>query len=176
MSIIKLHPVNTVLKIFPLFNILQLEHPAPNSKIDIKFNDITRKTKLVLKFGIIAIRFDERSFFINILSFTQCWDYKHYNEYIGQKIVNLSSTRKIHLKCDLIGGSKLDGLRQHILFQFILDKFAGYKVFCEPETIQYKKIKKSVLNTITFYLEDDKNEEFNFNGETLTFTVQKSKI
>ena len=49
-------------------------------------------------------------------------------------------------------------------------------MFCESETIPYKKVKKSVLNTITFYLEDDNNEEVNFNAETLSFTPQMIKI
>ena len=31
---------------------------------------------------------------------------------------------------------------------------------------------KSALNTISFYLENENNEEVNFNGETLTFTLQ----
>ena len=31
------------------------------------------------------------------------------------------------------------------------------------------------MNT-TFYLEDDNNKEVNFNGETLTFTLQMIKI
>ena len=31
---------------------------------------------------------------------------------------------------------------------------------------------KSVLNTITFYLEDINNQEVNLNSETLTFTLQ----
>ena len=61
-------------------------------------------------------------------------------------------------------------------FSFVLDKPNGYKVFCEPETIHVKKINKSVLNTITFYLENDKNEEVDFNQETLTFTLQMIKI
>ena len=69
-----------------------------------------------------------------------------------------------------------DGVRQPILFSFVLDKPSGYKVFCEPETIHYKKINKSVLNTITFYLEDNNQQEFIFNGETLTFTLQMIKI
>ena len=34
---------------------------------------------------------------------------------------------------------------------------------------------KSILNTITFFLEDDKNEEVDFNGETVTFTLQMNK-
>ena len=80
------------------------------------------------------------------------------------------------MKRDAVDGSVVDGVRQPILYSFVLDKPSGYKVFCEPETIHYKKINKSVLNTITFYLEDDNNEEVNFNGETLTFTLQMIKI
>ena len=80
------------------------------------------------------------------------------------------------MKCDIIDGTLVDGIRQPILYSFVLDKKPGYKVFCEPETIQYKKINKSVLNTITFYLEDDNNKEVDFNQETLTFTLQMIKI
>ena len=144
--------------------------------IDIEHDDFTMKTKLVVKSGIIAIRFEEKSFFSTVLGFTSGWDYKHYNEYTSQKILNLGSTYKIYLKCDVIDGSVVDGIRQPILFSFVLDKLPGYKIFCEPETIHYEKIIKPVLNTINFYLEDDKNEEFNFNRETLVFTLQKIKI
>ena len=157
-----------------LFNILQFEYPQSNSEILIRLDDVTRKTKLVVNRGIKAVRFDEKSFFSTILGFTAGWDYKHYNQNLSQKIVNLSNTNKIHLKCDVIDGSVVDGIRQPTLYSFVLDKPVGYKVFCEPETIHYKK--KSVLNTITFYLEDDNNEENDFNGETMTFTLQMIKI
>ena len=80
------------------------------------------------------------------------------------------------MKCDCIDGSIRGGARQSIPFSFVSDKPAGYKVFCEPETIHYKKINKSVLNTITFYLEDDDNKEVDFNQETLTFTLQMIKV
>ena len=159
-----------------VFYILQPDYQQSNSEILIRLDDITRKTKLVVRSGITAIRFDENSFFSTILGFTPGWDYKHYNQYLSQKFVNLSSTNKIHLKCDAIDGSVVDGIRQPILYSFVLDKPAGYKVFCEPETIHFKKINKSVRNIITFYLEDDNNKEVNFNGETLTFTLQMIKI
>ena len=80
------------------------------------------------------------------------------------------------MKCDCIDGSIQNGLRQPILFTFVLDKPSGYKVFCEPETKHYKKMNKSVLNTITFYLEDDNNEELVFNQDTLSFTLQMIEI
>ena len=47
-----------------LFNILQTEYAGPSNVIDIEYDDITMKTKLVVKSGIIAIRFDEKSFFL----------------------------------------------------------------------------------------------------------------
>ena len=159
-----------------LFYILQSEYPQSDSEILIRLDDITRKTKLVVNSGIIALRFDEKSFFSTILGFTASWDYKHYNHYLSRKIVNLSSTNKIHLKCDAIDGSVVDGVRQPILYSFVLDKPSGYKVFCEPEKILYKKINKSVLNKLTFYLEDNNNKVVDFNQETMTFTLQLIKI
>ena len=78
-------------------------------------------------------------FFSFILGFNHGWDYKHYNEYTSQKIVFSSSTNKIHLKCDVIDGSVVNGIREPILFSFVLDKLAGYKLFCEPEKIDYEK-------------------------------------
>ena len=159
-----------------LFNILQSDCPGDCNVIVIEYDDIKVKTKLDVKAGVIAIRFDEKSFFSTILGFTSGWDYKHYNKYISQKIVNLSNTNKIHLKCDVIDGSVVNGIRNPILFSFVLDKKPGYKVFSEPETIHYKKINKYVLNTITFHLEDDNNKVVDFNGETLTFTLQMIKI
>ena len=105
-----------------LLNILQIEYPGPGNVIDIEYDDITMKTKMVVRYGIIAIRFDEKSFFSNILGFIPGWDYKFYNKYTSQKIVNLSNTNKIHLKCDAINGSVVNGLRQPILYSFVLDK------------------------------------------------------
>ena len=49
---------------------------------------------------------------------------------------------KIHLKCDFIVGSVVNALKQPILYSFVLDKPAGYKIFSEPETIHYTKINK----------------------------------
>ena len=151
--------------------------------IEIEYNDISMKTKIFLKyndwrenFGSGTLRFDKKSFFHTLLGHDPYFDYKVPGVYTSDKILNLNITNKIHLKCDCIDGNIQNGLRQPILYSFVLDKPSGYKIFCEPETIHYKKINKSVLNTITFYLEDDNNKEVDFNGETLTFTLQMIKI
>ena len=62
------------------------------------------------------------------------------------------------MKADIIDDSVVNGSRQPILYSFVLDKPTGYKVFSEPETILYKETKKSVLNTLTFYLEEDNSK------------------
>ena len=150
--------------------------------IQIEYDDINMKTKIILKyiggpkkFVLGTLRFDERSFFHTLLSFTPYWDYKPSGVYTSDKILNLNTINKIHLKCDVIDGSVVDGVRKPILYSFPSDKKPGYKVFCEPETTHYKKINKPVLKTITFYLEDDNSKEVDFNQETLTFTLQMIK-
>ena len=69
------------------------------------------------------------------------------------------------MKTDVIDGSVINRLRQPILYTFVLVKKPGYKVISEPETKHYKKINKSVSNTISFYLENDNRKEVNFKGE-----------
>ena len=108
-----------------IFKIPQLENPEPSNAIVIEFDGKAKKTKVVVNSGIIAKRFDEKSFFWYCSPFTSGWDYKYYNKYISQKIVNLSSTNKIHLKCDCIDGSIQNGLKQPILFSYVLDKPRG---------------------------------------------------
>ena len=151
--------------------------------IEVEYNDISMKTKIILKykdlrenFGLGTMRFDKKSFFHSLLGHDPYFDYKVPGVYTSDKILNLNTTNKIHLKCDFIDGSIQNGLRQPILYSFVLDKPSGYKIFSEPETIHYKKINKSVLNTIIFDLENDKNEEVDFNQETLAFTLQIIKI
>ena len=97
------------------------------------------------------MRFDKKSFFHTLLGHGPYFDYKVPAVYTSDKILNFNTTNKIHLKCDCIDGIIQDGIRQPILYSFVLDKPIGYKIFSEPELIHYKKINKSVWNTITFF-------------------------
>ena len=60
-----------------LFNILQPEFPRFSNVFDIDFHDIRMKSKMVVRRGIIAMRFDEKSFFSTILGFKPHWDCNH---------------------------------------------------------------------------------------------------
>ena len=55
------------------------------------------------------------------------------------KILNLSTIDKIHIKCIVIDGSVVKGIREPLLFSFLLYKFSGYKVFCDSQTIPKTK-------------------------------------
>ena len=134
-----------------IFTIQDISHAihtfsGHEGRLPIEHDDINTKTKINLtRYGesFMSLRFDKKSFFITLLGFEPYWDYKpiYSNHphiptvYISEKILNLSTTNKIHLKCDIIDGSVVNGLRQPILYSFVLDKLPGYKVFCESETI-----------------------------------------
>ena len=80
------------------------------------------------------------------------------------------------MKANVIDGSIVKGSGQPLLYSFVLVIPAGYKVLSQPETVHYKEINKSFLNSITFHLKNDKNKEVDFIVETLTFTLQLIKI
>ena len=88
-------------------------------------------TRFGATFGKLS--FDEKSFLNILLGFTPYWDYEPTNAihadspgvYSSEKILNLSTINKIHIKCDVIDGSVVNGIRQPILFSFVLDK-PGY--------------------------------------------------
>ena len=94
----------------------------------------------------------------------------------SEKPVMITTTDKVHLKCDCVDGSIVNGIREQILFSFNLSAPPGYKIIKEPTTVLYKSIKKTRLDTIQIFLEDSNHDSVDFNGETLTFTIQIIKI
>ena len=161
-----------------------LKHILPdNVKINITIDDIRLKSNLKINQTLI---FTERSFFYTILGFTQSRSYplddidSHYQliagSYKSDKPINITGIDKVHLKCDCIQGSIVNGIREPILYSFGLDQPPGYKIYKEPKVKLFKKINKSVLSHITFYFEDDDHKAVDFNGETLSFTCQLIKI
>ena len=96
--------------------------------------------------------------------------------YKSDKPVNITGVDKIHLKCDSIQGSIVNGVREPILYSFALSSPPGHKIYKEPRVKLFKKINKSVLSHITFCFEDDDYKPVDFHGETISFTCQVIKI
>ena len=161
-----------------------LKHILPdNVKVSVTIDDIRLKSNLKINQTLI---FTEKSFFYTILGFTQSRSYplddidSHYQiiagSYTSDKPINITGIDKIHLKCDCIRGSILNGIREPILYSFALSSPPGHKIYKEPRVKLFKKINKSVLSHITFYFEDDDYKPVDFHGETISFTCQLIKI
>ena len=81
---------------------------------------------------------------------------------------------EIHLKCDCIQGSIVNGIREPILYRFALSSLPCQKIYKEPRIKLFKKINKSVPSHITFYIEDDDQKSVEFNGETISFYINNN--
>ena len=62
------------------------------------------------------------------------------------------------------------------MFSFALKNPTSLKIYKEPRSKLFKKINKSVLSHVTFYIEDDDHKPVDFNNETIIFTCQLKKI
>ena len=96
--------------------------------------------------------------------------------YEGNKPIKITGIDKVHLKCDVVDGSIVNGVREPILYSFALDQPPGHKIYKEPKVKLFKKVNKPVLSHITFYVEDDDYKPVDFNGESILFTCQLIKI
>ena len=129
--------------------------------------------------------FTEKSFY-TILRFARSRSYplddidRFYHliaeSYKSDRPINITEVDEIHLKCDCMQGSIVNGFREPVLYSFALSSPPGHKIYREPKIKLFKKVNKSVLSHITFYLEDDDHKPVDFNGETLSFTCQLIKI
>ena len=96
--------------------------------------------------------------------------------YKGDRPIIITGIDKVHLKCDCIQGSTVNGNRDPILYSFALDQPPGHKNYKQPRIELFKKVKKSVLSDITFYIEDDDHKPADFIGETISVTCQLNEI
>ena len=161
-----------------------LKHILPdNLKVSVTLDDV--RLKSILKTNQTSL-FTNKSFFYTVLGFTQSRFYplddidgfyqKIAGSYKGDRPINITGVDKVHLKCDCINGSIVNGAREPILYSFALSSPPGYKIYKQPRIDLFKKINKSPLSHITFYLEDDDYKPLDFNNETVSFTCQLTKI
>ena len=163
---------------------ITLKHILPdNVKVTITIDDIRLKSNLKINQTLI---FTEKSFFYTILGFTKSRSYPlddidgFYQliagSYTSDKPINITGIDKLHLNCDFIQGSIVNGKREPILFSFALSSPPGHKKYKEPRVKLFKKVKKSVLSLNTFYFEDYDYKPADFHNETISFTCQLIKI
>ena len=171
-----------------IYNIVDLNKTLKNIlptnvKIDVTIDERKYKTDLKVNQTLMITN---KSFFYTILGFTQSHSYPLEDiegfyqliagSYKSERPINITGIDKVHLKCDCVDGSIVNGTREPILYSFALDQPPGHKIYKEPKVKLFKKINKRVLSHITFYLEDDDYKPVNFNNEIVLFTCQLIKI
>ena len=141
--------------------------------------DVRLKSNLKINQTLILT---EKFFFYTILGFTRSHFYSlddidgFYQliagSYESEKPFNIIGSDKVHLKYDCIDSSIVNGTREPLSNSFALSSAPGHKIYKETRIKLFKKIHKSVLSHITFYLEDDDQKSVDFNRETISFTRQ----
>ena len=154
-----------------------------NVKVSVTIDDVRLKSNLKINQTLI---FTKKSFFHTILGFVQSYsgelgDIEGFIQlipgiYKSDRPVNITGIDKVHLKCDCINGSIVNGTREPVLYSFALSLPPGHKIYNQPRVKLFKKINKPVLSHINFYFEDDDHKPVDFNGETISFTCQLIKI
>ena len=114
-------------------------------KVKITIEDIRQKSNLTTK---KTIRFTKKSFFYVILGFSQSHsgelgDIEEFVQlvpttYKNDKPINITGIDRIHLKCDCIQGSIVNGTREPILYSFALSSRLSYKM-CKETRIKLSK-------------------------------------
>ena len=161
-----------------------LKYILPNNvKVNITIDDIRLKSNLKTNQTLF---FTNKSFFYTILGYIQSHqgplnDIEGFYQtlpgsYKSDRPINITGIDKVHLKCECIQGSIVNGVREPILYSFALSSPPGHKIYKEPRIKLFKKVNKSVLSHISFYIEDDDHKPIDFNGETISFTCQLIKI
>ena len=141
-----------------IYNVIDLnktlKNILPNNiKINVSIDERNYKTDLKINQTLI---FTNKSFFYTILGSTQSHSYPLDDIdgffqlipglYKSEKPINITGIDKVHLKCNCIDGSIMNGIREPILYSFSLDQPPGHKIYKEPKIKLFKKINKRVLS------------------------------
>ena len=134
-----------IYEVIDLNNILKYILPD-NVKVNVTIDDIRLKANLKTNQTLI---FTEKSFFYSILGFTRSRSYLlddidgFYQliagSYKSDKPINITGIDKIHLKCDCIQGSIVNGIREPILYSFALSSPPGHKIYKKPRIKNFLK-------------------------------------
>ena len=152
-------------------------------KVNITIDDFRLKSNLKTNQTLI---FTEKSFFYTILGFTRSLSYPLDDIdglyqlisglYKSDRPINITGIDKVHLKCDCIQGSIVNGIGEPILFSLPCLRHPDKKYLQNLESNFSKRKNKSVLSHITFYFQDDDHKPVDFHYETVWFTCKLIKI
>ena len=91
-------------------------------------------------------------------------------------MVNILTINSILVSIDIISGSHVNGSTQSTIYSFFPDISAGYKIIENPHNLLYLSITADTIHSITIWLTDQNEDEFNLRGENLSMGFHLRQI
>jgi hypothetical protein len=96
--------------------------------------------------------------------------------YISESIVNIIDISSIYVNSDIVANSYENGKSSNVLYSFFPTVPPNYKIVEKPNPPSYLPIKRSYIDSISFWLNDDKGRRLNMRGENVTMRFYLKKI
>ena len=88
----------------------------------------------------------------------------------SEQLVDIMSVNSIMVHCDIIGGTRVNGVEAPVIYNFFPDTAPGDKIICTPKNLIYVPITMDVISHMTCWLTDQSGKELDLRGEKLTIT------
>ena len=88
----------------------------------------------------------------------------------SEHLVDIMSVNSIMVHCDIIAGSRVNGVEAPIIYNFFPNTAPGDKIVCTPKNLIYVPITMDVISHMTCWLTDQSGKELDLRGEELTIT------
>lgn len=91
--------------------------------------------------------------------------------HLGGNTVNIIQVNAINITCNIIHGSYLDGVNEHILHSFYPTVEPGFKIVEKPHNLVYLPINTSHISDIVLNVLDQDGNLVDFRGETISVRI-----
>ena len=96
---------------------------------------------------------------------------------VSDSTIQIIKTSAILIKCDLVSGGYMNGVKEGILYSFpSMTVPIGYKINISAPTIIYLPINKKVISSILFQITNQKGDLIDLKGEEIALAVHIKQV
>ena len=96
--------------------------------------------------------------------------------YISENIVNIIDISSIYVNSDITSNSYENGKSSNVIYSFFPTVPPNFKIVERPNPPAYLPIERSFIDSISFWLSDNKGRRLNMRGENVTMRFYLKKI
>ena len=147
---------------------LTVEAGGEKDKVIVSPNNTTLQVELNINDKEYMVDFNIEHSLRTVLGFNA----KRYTfgTHANENPVVIMSVNSIMVHCDIIIGSRLNGMEAPVIYNFFPDARPGDKIISTPKNLVYVPLTMDVLSHMTYWLTDQNGRELDLRGEELTIT------